>query len=467
MGPRGGSLASQAMLRIYDTAARATRDFVPRTEGRVSIYVCGVTPYDAPHLGHGRTAVTFDVIRRYLMWRGFSVHFVTNVTDVEDKIIARAAAQGTTEPELAKRYEDEYWSQLDRLGVLRPDDLPRATEYIAQMHQLIAELIANGRAYVIEGSGVYFQVDTLPSYGSLSHRTLAQLLESAGARVDIDDTKRSPVDFALWKAAKPGEPAWESPWGAGRPGWHIECSAMSLEILGEGFDLHGGGSDLVFPHHENEIAQAEGAGHAFANYWLHGGMVMVGREKMGKSLGNMRLLSDAIDAHGPRAFRWLVAQHHYRRELEINDDALAAAKATIDGYDALARRLRAVGAPAVSVGDVSRFRDTMDDDFDTPNAVAVIAGWRRSANTALDEGRLDDAAADFAKVVDALDALGITLDDGAAAGSDDVEIDALVRQRDQARAARDFAAADAIRDELAARSIVLEDTPTGTVWHRS
>ena len=455
------------MLRIYDSAARATRDFVPRTEGHVSIYVCGVTPYDAPHLGHGRTAVTFDVIRRYLAWRGLSVHFVTNVTDVEDKIIARAAEQGTTEPILAKRYEDAYWSQLDRLGVLPPDDLPRATEYIEQMHGLIAELITNGRAYVIEGSGVYFQVDTLPSYGMLSHRTLAQLLESAGARVDIDETKRSPVDFALWKAAKPGEPAWESPWGPGRPGWHIECSAMALEILGEGFDLHGGGSDLVFPHHENEIAQAEGAGHKFANYWLHGGMVMVGREKMGKSLGNMRLLSDAIDAHGPRAFRWLVAQHHYRRELEINDDALAAAKATIDGYDALARRLRAVDAPTVPVGDVSHFRDTMDDDFDTPNAVAVIAGWRKSANTALDEGRLDDAAADFAKVVDALDALGITLDDGAGAGSDDGEIEALVRRREDARAARDFAAADAIRDELAARSIVLEDAPTGTVWHRT
>ncbi len=455
------------MLRIYDTAARSAREFVPRTEGHVSIYVCGVTPYDSPHLGHGRTAVTFDVIRRYLAWRGFDVHFVTNVTDIEDKIIARAAARGTTESELARQYEDDYWEQLDRLGVLRPDDLPRATEYIEQMHRLIVELIEHGRAYVIEGSGVYFQVETLSSYGKLSRRTLEQLLESAGARVDVDEDKRSPVDFALWKAAKPGEPAWDSPWGRGRPGWHIECSAMSLEILGEGFDLHGGGSDLVFPHHENEIAQAEGAGHAFANYWLHGGMVMVGREKMSKSLGNFRLLADAIDAHGPRAFRWLVAQHHYRRELEINDDALAAARATIDGYDALARRLRAAGAPTVDAADTTAFATTMDDDFDTPNAVAVVAGWRREANTALDDGRLDEAAVAFAKVVDALRALGIDIDDGSSAGDDGAEIDARVRQRDDARAARDFATADRIREELTAQGIVLEDTPTGTIWHRS
>ena len=455
------------MLRIYDTAARSAREFVPRTKGHVSIYVCGVTPYDSPHLGHGRTAVTFDVIRRYLAWRGFRVHFVTNVTDIEDKIIARAAERGTTEPELAKQYEDDYWEQLDRLGVLRPDDLPRATEYIAQMHRLIAELIEHGRAYVIEGSGVYFQVETLPTYGKLSHRTLAQLLESAGARVDVDEDKRSPVDFALWKAAKPGEPAWDSPWGSGRPGWHIECSAMSLEILGEGFDLHGGGSDLVFPHHENEIAQAEGAGHTFANYWLHGGMVMVGREKMSKSLGNFRLLSDAIDAHGPRAFRWLVAHHHYRRELEINDDALAAAKATIDGYDALARRLRAAGAPRVDAAETREFAEVMDDDFDTPNAVAVVAGWRREANTALDDGRLSEAAAAFAKVVDALGALGIDIDDGSSSGDDVAEIDALVRERDDARSARDFARADRIRDDLTNQGIVLEDTPTGTIWHRS
>jgi cysteinyl-tRNA synthetase len=395
------------------------------------------------------------------------------VTDIEDKIIARAAEQGITERELAQHFEHVYWEQLDRLGVQRPDDLPRATEFVAQIHALIAELIALGRAYVIEGSGVYFQVDSLAEYGKLSHRTLEQLLESAGARVEVDDDKRSPVDFALWKTAKPGEPEWDSPWGPGRPGWHIECSAMALEILGEGFDLHGGGSDLVFPHHENEIAQAEGAGHEFARYWMHGGMVMVGKEKMGKSLGNMRLLEDAIDAYGPRSFRWLVAQHHYRNQLEINDDALKAARATVDGYDALARRLRAAGAPYVEPGDMSAFADVMDNDFDTPNGVAVIAGWRRDANTALDDGRLEEAAGLFAKVVDALSALGIALDDGSASaddadGVDDTtEINALVQQRTDARARREFAAADRIRDELTERGIVLEDTPTGTIWHRS
>ena len=454
------------MLRIYDTAARSVRDFEPRTAGKVSMYVCGVTPYDAPHLGHGRTAVTFDVIRRYLAWRGYEVEFVTNVTDIEDKIIARASEQGITEPELAAKFEKMYFDQLDRLGVQPPDHLPRATEFIAQIHALIAELIAMGRAYAIEGSGAYFKVDSLGTYGKLSHRTLEQLLESAGARVDVDEDKRSPVDFALWKAAKPGEPAWESPWGAGRPGWQIECSAMALEILGEDFDLHGGGSDLVFPHHENEIAQAEGAGHPFARYWMHGGMVMVGKEKMGKSLGNMLSLSDAIDVHGPRSFRWLVAQHHYRNQLEINDEALTAARATIEGYDALARRLRAAGAPMVAVGDTSAFADVMDNDFDTPNGVAVIAGWRRDANTALDAGNLDDAAKSFALVVDAMGALGIVLDDGSSTGEDASAIDVLVQQRTDARANRDFAEADRVRDELTVLGVVLEDTPTGTIWHR-
>ena len=456
------------MLRLFDTAARELVEFVPRREGAVSMYVCGPTPYDVPHLGHGRTAAAFDIVRRYLQWRGFDVTFVSNITDIEDKIIARAQQRGTTEPELAREYELEYWHQMDRLGVQRPDAMPHATEYIDQMQALIAELIAAGRAYVIEGSGVYFEVQTLDSYGALSHRSVEQLLESAGARVDVDDDKRSPIDFALWKAAKPSEPAWDSPWGPGRPGWHIECSAMSLQILGDGFDLHGGGDDLMFPHHENEIAQAEGAGHPFARHWLHSGMVMVGGEKMSKSLNNFANLADALDAHGPRAFRLLVARTHYRRQMEINDDALRAAEAEVEGFDALLRRARVAGVATVDAGDTAAFRDAMDADFDTPNALAVVHGWRSEANSAIDAGDLDRAAVLVANVRDALGALGIVLDDGtASAGDDDAEIDALVQARTDARAAKDWAEADRVRDELTARGIVLEDTAQGTIWRRA
>ena len=330
-------------VRLFDTIARAKVELVPREPGKLSMYVCGPTVYDVPHVGHGRTATTFDVIRRYLEWRGFAVTFVSNVTDVEDKIIARAAATGSTEPEVAARFEAAYWEQLDRLGVRRPDHVPHATEYIASMQRLIAELIESGHAYVVDGQGVYYDVVSFPSYGALPHRTLEQLLESAGARVEIDEAKRNPVDFALWKAAKPGEPAWPSPWGAGRPGWHIECSAMSLDLLGEGFDIHGGGDDLAFPHHENERAQAEGAGHAFARHWIHSAMVQVDGEKMSKSLGNFTTLAEALDAHGPRAFRMAVLQTHYRRAIELGDAELGSAGAAVDRLDALVRRAQALG----------------------------------------------------------------------------------------------------------------------------
>jgi cysteinyl-tRNA synthetase len=460
------------MVRLYDTAARDKVELVPRTPGHVSMYVCGITPYDSPHVGHGRTAVVFDAVRRYLMWLGYRVAFVSNVTDVEDRIIARAAERGTTEPELAGVFERDYWEQIARLGVLRPDEVPHATEFIPQMLQLIGELVDAGRACVIEGSGVYFQVDTLPSYGALSHRTLEQLLESAGARIAVDDEKRSPIDFALWKAAKPGEPEWESPWGRGRPGWHIECSAMSLEILGEGFDIHGGGDDLVFPHHENEIAQAEGAGHRFARHWMHGGMVTVSGEKMSKSLGNFTTLEAALDAHGPRAFRWLVAGTHYHRQMEINDDVLRAAKAGIDGFDALARRARLEGivvdaAAAADIDGMDAFRDAMDNDFDTPAAIVVLHGWRTEANAAIDAGRLDEARTALARVASGLGAIGLALDDGSSdASADDGAIDELVRARDAARAAKDWGEADRIRDVLEAAGIVLEDTAQGTVWRR-
>ena len=429
------------------------------------MYVCGPTPYDVPHVGHGRTAVAFDTIRRYLRWLGLRVTFVSNVTDVEDRIIARAAERGTTEPELARAYEDVYWEQMDRLNVLRPDEMPRATEFIDSMQKLVADLVASGHAYVIEGHGVYFQVDTQPNYGSLSRRTLTELVESAGARVEVDERKRSPVDFALWKAAKPGEPSWPSPWGDGRPGWHIECSAMSLEILGDEFDLHGGGDDLVFPHHENEIAQAEGAGHKFARHWLHAGMVNAsGGEKMSKSLGNFVTLQDVLDRFDSRAFRMLVLQTQYRRQMEFGEKELADAEKAVDRLDTLVRRARRAELPIAEVADTSAFRAAMDDDFDTPAAIAVLFDLVRRANTALDEDEPDAAASMVAAVWELCDVIGIEPHDDVADLDD--EIARLVTARDDARARGEYAAADQLRDELRARGILLEDTPDGTVWRR-
>jgi cysteinyl-tRNA synthetase len=448
------------MIRLHDTLSREKVELVPRDPGHLSIYVCGPTVYEVPHVGHGRQALVFDIIRRYLEWRGFELTYITN-------IIARAAEEGSTEPEVAQRYEAAYWAEMDRLGVQRPDSLPRATAYTDRMVKLIGELVDAGRAYVVEGQGVYFDVTSFPEYGELAHRRLDDLLESAGARVDVDERKRNPVDFALWKTAKPGEPAWDSPWGKGRPGWHIECSAMSLDLLGEGFDIHGGGDDLIFPHHENERAQAQGAGHRFARYWIHNGMVMVGAEKMAKSLGNFTTLKDAVDAHGPRAMRMAVLQSHYRSPVEIGDEQLNAAGEAVARLDALTRRARVAGvlsdAP-LDVAAVAEFRVAMDDDFGTPEAMAVVFRLARDTNQAIDDGDLDAAASGVATVRELTGALGLELDDGA--GEDDADIQAQIERRDEARKAGRFAEADRIRADLAARGITLEDTPTGTIWHR-
>ncbi len=455
------------MVRIFDSLAKRDVELTTRVEGEVSMYVCGPTVYDVPHIGHGRTALVYDVIRRYLEWTGNRVTFVGNVTNVEDKIIARAAAEGTSERELADRYEAAYWAELDRLNVRRPDQVPRATEFVAPMIELIGELVDRGCAYVIEGEGVYFAVESYPGYGDISGRRLSDLVDGAGARVEVDERKRSPVDFAVWKAAKPGEPDWESPWGRGRPGWHIECSAMSLEILGDGFDLHGGGDDLVFPHHENERAQAEGAGHPFARHWIHSGMVMVGAEKMGKSLGNFTTLGEALDTYGARAFRLAVLQVHYRSQMELTARELGAAQKAVGRIDDLLRRAaRTITADdAADSETIAEFRKAMDQDFGTAGAVAVLFDAVRRANLAFDADDVATAGALVAAIRVILDVFGFA-PVVEAADDDAEEIEAMVQARTDARAAKDFAAADRIRDELAARGVVIEDGAGGTTWHR-
>ncbi|MFZ4516142.1 MAG: cysteine--tRNA ligase [Acidimicrobiia bacterium] len=453
-------------IRIYDTLVGDVVDLQPREAGKVAMYACGPTVYDHPHLGHGRTAMNYDMMRRYLEWRGFGVQLAMNVTDIDDKIIARADAEGTSESEVAGHWEAIYWQELERLGVRRPTYIPHATEYVAKMLELIGRLVDAGVAYNVPGSGVYFSVAAYAGYGALSHRTLADLRESAGSRVEVDEDKREPIDFALWKAAKPGEPTWGSPWGPGRPGWHIECSAMSLDLLGEGFDIHGGGSDLVFPHHENERAQAEAAGAAFARHWVHTGMLNISGEKMSKSLGNFVTLADAINVHGPRALRLLALQHHYRAQMEASEATLTAAKAALDRIDGLMRRGVNAGIDVETIADarmLEAFAAAVDIDFDTPAGLAVIFDALRRANTAFDEDRVAEAAPLVTAIRQCLEALGLPLLEGAE--SDDA-IDALVAARNAARAAKDFAEADRIRDDLAAQGITIEDTASGTVWHR-
>src|SRR2546427_4995720 len=428
-------------MLVQDTLRGEKVELVPREEGRISLYICGPTVYDVPHVGHARSTLSFDVIRRALVRRGFEVRHVSNVTDVDDKIIKKASAEGSTEPEVAARYEAIHWSQLDRLGILPPHETPHATDYIPEMLLLVARLVDLGRAYVTE-SGVYFSVESFPGYGALSHRHLDDLLESAGARVEVDERKRSPVDFAFWKAAKPGEPSWESAWGPGRPGWHIECSAMSVGLLGEGFDVHGGGVDLVFPHHENERAQSEGAGQRFARYWLHNAMVNVGGEKMARSLGNFTTLEEAVDSHGPRALRLLVLGTHYRSNMEMAPENVAVAARSLATLDALARRARAAGSGrldlrrgALDADALAAFDAALDDDLNMPAALAAVYEAVRRANLAIDAGGGTEAGRLVSPGHALTGAPGLGLDGGAVAGEGDQDINALVAQRHAARPA--------------------------------
>ncbi|HEX6238783.1 MAG TPA: cysteine--tRNA ligase [Acidimicrobiales bacterium] len=453
------------MLRLFDTAKGDVVPFEPRELGKVSMYVCGPTVYGPPHLGHGRFALVFDVLRRYLMWRGDDVTYVSNITDIDDRIIDRAQREQRDWHDIAERCEAVWYRAMDALGVMRPDHDPHATAYVEQMVDLIGRLMERGAAYETS-DGVYFQADRVDDYGLLARQPLDTL--KAGARVEATGEKRSPVDFVLWKKAKPGEPTWPSPWGDGRPGWHTECVVMSLDLLDEGFDIHGGGQDLAFPHHENERAQAVADGRRFARTWVHNGFVEVEGTKMSKSLGNVTNLLDLVEAYDPRAYRLLVLRSHYRSPMDVTDDSLRDAEAALERLDAFARRVAGTpawsereGAPAPDAESMDRFRDAMDDDLQTPAATGLLFDLVRRANAALDAG--DDAAVGplVAAVREITGALGLVV--SGEAGEVPAELLDLARQRDEARAARDWPTADALRDRIQAAGYVVEDTPGGTV----
>ena len=458
------------MLNLFDTATGQVRELALRDAGTVSVYVCGPTVYGPPHLGHGRFAITYDILRRYLEWTGLSVRFVSNVTDIDDKIIDRAQREGRTPEEIAHKCEDVWWRAMDDLGVRPPTDIPHATAYVDQMVTMIGELVGIGRAYPTD-DGVYLSVESVEDYGLLAHQRLEDMLAGGGDReVFGAENKRHPADFALWKVSKPGEPSWPSPWGDGRPGWHSECVVMSLELLGEGFDLHCGGQDLKFPHHENERAQAVALGKRFANHWMHNGFVVdVDGEKMSKSLGNVANLLDLAAHYDARAYRMLLLQSHYRSPVQVQLDNITAAEKALAGLDAFARRTTALDGGAIDAAApdealVAEFRMRMDDDLDTPGAMTIVFDAARRGNSAVDAGDASAAATLLATVVELLGAVGLVL---RATGDDlPAEILAMAADLDAARAAKDFAAADAIRAELHAGGWVVETTKAGTTVRR-
>jgi cysteinyl-tRNA synthetase len=472
-------------LRIYNTLTRKKEEFVPLTAGRVGIYVCGVTVYDLSHVGHARSALAFDMIRRYLLFRGYQVKYVRNFTDVDDKIIQRAQREGATAQEISERYVAAEREDMAALGVLAPDVYAKATDHIAQMIALIERLVAKGLAYPMEGD-VYFEVARFPAYGRLSGKNLDELV--AGARVDVDERKRDARDFALWKGAKPGEPSWPSPWGPGRPGWHIECSAMAMQYLGETFDLHGGGEDLIFPHHECEIAQAEGAtGKPFVRYWLHNGLLNLGAEKMSKSLGNTLTIRELLKRHEPDAMRLYLLGAHYRHPLDFAEEriaesarALARLRALQDEADRLAARGTPGPGPDGGLFDEvaahrARFEAAMDDDFNAPQALGVLFDLARvlhSAREQVAQGAIGVGAflLGVGELVTLARVLGLLERARREAAIDPqlkARIESLLYLRQEARRQRDFAEADRLREELGRLGVVLEDTRDGTTWKLS
>lgn len=491
------------MIKIYDTKAREKRPFIPVADGKVNMYVCGPTVYNYIHIGNARTFISFDTIRRYLIWRGYEVKFVQNITDVDDKIIKKANEEGRSASEVAAEYAQAFIDDMRAAGVMDPDVRPRATEEIDEMIALVEKLIEGGHAYEVEGD-VYFAVRSYEGYGQLSGRNVDEM-ESGHRELRADgqgleDRKRDPLDFALWKAAKPGEPSWDSPWGKGRPGWHIECSAMSKKYLGLPFDIHGGGADLAFPHHENERAQSEAAfGCTFSNYWMHGGMLQINHEKMSKSLGNFLLLRDVLKTTDARVLRMLMLQTHYRSPLDFSDERLDESEAMLSRLTNFVKNTawlcaNAEGETTVdlvayqkAIDDMcDSFIEAMDDDFNTAGALGSICSFVREANTILAEASVssEDAATVLAgadAVCDLLSVLGVDLnacEDKECDSSNEVvalavelagftgcdaegAIEALLVRRAEARKEKNFALADAVRDRLGDLGFVVEDTPQG------
>ena len=451
------------MLRLYDTATREVRELALRDPGKVSIYLCGPTVYGPPHVGHGRATLVYDILRRYLRWSGLDVRLVSNVTDIEDKIIERAEREGRPWQDITRKCERVWFEAMAGINVDRPDDVPHATEYVDEMVGMIGELIAREAAYLTD-DGVYMAVESVDDYGLLAHQSVDDMRAGGGDReVFGTEQKRQPADFALWKFSKPDEPSWSSPWGEGRPGWHSECVVMSLDLLGEGFDLHCGGQDLRFPHHENERAQAVALGKTFAKHWMHNGFVVDAEgEKMSKSLGNVSNLLDLIELYDPRAYRMVLLQSHYRSPVKITQGNVDAAVNALAGLDAYAARVRDLDEVVPDHSVLDDFRAAMDDDLDTPRATALLFDTVRRANAALDA---DDqgAAALVAAVTEICIALGLEL--GAVAAVPD-EVAAKASALDAARAERDFDTADSLRAELQADGWTVETTKSGTTLRR-
>ncbi len=467
---------------LYNSEQRKKVEFVPRRPGQIDMYVCGMTVYDYCHIGHARVMVAFDYIIRFLRSQGWNVRYIRNITDIDDKIIKRANENNESIQELTTRFIDAMNQDAAQLGCAEPDESPKATEYIDQMQAMISTLVDKGTAYPATNGDVYFEVNKFEKYGRLSGRKLEDMQAGASERVDVEVEKKHPFDFVLWKHAKENEPSWASPWGNGRPGWHIECSAMSTCCLGNHFDIHGGGSDLTFPHHENEIAQSEAStGEQYVNYWMHVGFINVDGEKMSKSLGNFFTIRDVMDKFHPEVIRYFIVSSHYRSPVNFSDTALKEAKTALSRfYHAFKAYEQVFGQTKTSHLEqtyVERFNTAMRDDFNTPEAMAVLFELIRELNRAVKEEQSDLATTLYSTLRALTDILGLVqhhVDDFLKStighedsGLSDSEIETLIQQRADAKKAKDFAGADAIRKSLLDSGIVLEDTRQGTVWRRA